>query len=452
VRILVIQRVLQIVTTLLCVLGLMATATNAPLTGDASTNSRAVKATCPVATLIGVRGSGETSGFGSTVGDIVTQVASKKPWMTTEHLDYKAIGVPTWKVFWRYATYNGDYKRSIEDGRRRLITRIRSITTSGCGATTQILLAGFSQGAHVVGDVYQDHLTRAERNRVAAIALVGDPRFRGAEGSPPNVGTYDARLNGVWDGFKTPRRLSAADSAKIRSYCIARDPVCNLNEINLERCLVGGCVHSRYAKETYHGGDRYTRMAAAWLRRHVPNPLPETTPPHEVDPRCIRLDTRPRATDAPEWLGPLSYQLTGVWDAPPVGVFGSFRNRATTATSIVSLSATIFPEVNAVAPCQQYLRNVESILEPDGMSDYFNRRVGYAYSRMGYPEAYTCFVLAALGPASYRSDFSTPLCFYRDGDTAPPFVVDWEAVWQWGHPTFVTPRAKAAGKFRKPRY
>jgi hypothetical protein len=223
---------------------------------------------CPSMQIIGVRGSGQTAddaeGFGSTVKAVVDAVRGGNPTAAAMPVDYPAVAVRWWDPNY----YRGNYTESVREGTTRLKRHILDFIGSGCGATTFLYLVGYSQGAQVVGDAYQG-LAADEQQRVAGVALIADPKFNGLEGAPVDVGTYKAWRFGV-QGVLLPtliRRLPRSHESRVRSYCIASDPVCNFTISDAANCInKPGCPHVHYMDRSYpKSGLPYTTEAARFL-------------------------------------------------------------------------------------------------------------------------------------------------------------------------------------------
>lgn len=230
--------------------------------------------------IVGVRGSGETAddagGFGTTVKTVVDSIRSVNPTAAATPINYPAIAVRWWDPSY----YAGNYTRSVRAGRTALANYITQFLSGPCGGTAYLYLVGFSQGAQVVGDVYQN-LTAGQRSRVAGIALIADPKFDGGQGPPVNVGTYNPARNGIQGVTTQVRHIPNRQEAFVRSYCVRGDPVCNFGKTNVALCLANtpGCVHLHYADlKLPRTGLAYTTMAANYLlarwRKFGPNPPP----------------------------------------------------------------------------------------------------------------------------------------------------------------------------------
>src|ERR1700674_5810377 len=132
---------------------------------------------CSNVEFIGVRGSGESYsgnyGMGTQIAPLYERVKARKPsgqTLQSYGLEYPAVNVAEWWKAW-------DYWFSVWEGDEHLESRIHN-DVSAC-SSMKILVAGFSQGAHVVGDTIEN-LTNANDGAVShiyGVAIYGDPRF-----------------------------------------------------------------------------------------------------------------------------------------------------------------------------------------------------------------------------------------------------------------------------------
>ncbi len=132
---------------------------------------------CSNVEFIGVRGSGESYrgnyGMGNQIGALYEQVKARKPGAQTLQsygLEYQAVNVAEWWKAW-------DYFFSVWEGDEHLESRIKA-DASSC-PSMKILVGGFSQGAHVVGDTIENLANKNDSSlsHVYGVALYGDPRF-----------------------------------------------------------------------------------------------------------------------------------------------------------------------------------------------------------------------------------------------------------------------------------
>jgi len=240
----------------------------------------AALASCPSVKLIGVRGSGETrsdgNGYGTTVDAVVNWLA-KHSSIPAEYVDYQALAVEWWDPSY----YTDRYNRSVGTGINSLLAHVEGFLNT-CHSS-DLVLAGYSQGAQVVADTYQQHMSAAEQARVIGIVLFGDPRFKGGQGAPIDVGSYDHSLNGIVAQTYHRRDWAAADASKVRSYCAEHDPVCNFSSLgSAVSCGIhNDCAHYHYMDLDVPGtSTSYTTAAAEFLlgRARSLNGEPGTTP------------------------------------------------------------------------------------------------------------------------------------------------------------------------------
>lgn len=220
---------------------------------------------CPSALFIGVRGSGETVDYGSTISAVLSALEELDPSVGEVPIDYQAIGIQWWNPYYYAASYN----HSVGSGIASLLAEM-SAFMAACHHS-RIYLAGLSQGAQVIGDTYLGWLSDAERARVTRIVLLGDPKFMGSQGSPVDVGDYDRGLSGIVATTTGSRHMfTGADLQKVRSYCAAGDPVCNYFSVAEAVANCGpqssNCPHTHYMTNLVPGlGITYTQAAAQFL-------------------------------------------------------------------------------------------------------------------------------------------------------------------------------------------
>ena len=131
----------------------------------------------------------------------------------------------------------GAYNNSVKDGE----TDLRQIINNQVRLCphSYMLLVGYSQGSQVTGDVYES-LSTAQRSLVLGVVLFGDPKFNGGD-KAADQGSYTPSRSG---GLGT--RATFPAGGHVRSYCHARDPVCQgaLPSFDLG-------MHTNYDTSTY---------------------------------------------------------------------------------------------------------------------------------------------------------------------------------------------------------
>ncbi|WP_410575558.1 PQQ-binding-like beta-propeller repeat protein [Amycolatopsis sp. cmx-4-61] len=220
-------------------------------------------AACPAVQFVGVRGSGEKNsdgaGYGTTVNSVRERVLAKYPDAQTYFIDYPAIPVSPLDP-----RYLSNYRDSIAKGINVLTSFLNSFATRCSGSA--VVLAGYSQGAHVAGDVYQS-LGKAAQDMVVGLTLLGDPRFNPGQ-AVIDVGPYDPHRVGVWQalGAGTVRTVPSARTNVVRSYCLAGDPVCNYSLADAWACD----PHSGlYCSHLHYIDVGFTNRAGDWLNDRI---------------------------------------------------------------------------------------------------------------------------------------------------------------------------------------
>jgi len=219
---------------------------------------------CPTLQFIGVRGSNEHSGFGHTVGSVLSNINAQQSGVGNETVNYWAVNANPWEP-----AYAGEYMSSVEQGIQNLGADVRGFRDA-CGSTP-IVIAGYSQGAEVI-----DHWLNsgASLSNIVGVALLGDPRFNPSNGTTIDQGSYNPALTGVSARSDFPhggifgglQNYPAAWRPWVRSYCANHDQICNTSSLAaLIDCGIGSsCAHYFYAEADWDGST-YTRDAADFL-------------------------------------------------------------------------------------------------------------------------------------------------------------------------------------------
>lgn len=163
---------------------------------------RATADSCPTVALIGARGSGQAAtdsgGFGPQVASVSAAFSAKARaagWSVDQNpVKYDAVNVVSaWVV-----AQPGIYDASVALGRENVIGQVGRYYWD-CQGRTRVVLAGYSQGAQVVGDALEKMFANYPRyaSIVDGMAMLGDPAFKGSA-SYYNSGNFDATLNGVF--------------------------------------------------------------------------------------------------------------------------------------------------------------------------------------------------------------------------------------------------------------
>lgn len=181
---------------------------------------------CGDAALIGARGSGDNAHGSSYPGRHALAIAAT---LTQQYklklktgnvigLDYPAVSITNSSAI--------HYKSSVSTGVTNLLKDI-TIIRQTCGASFPIVLAGFSQGAHVIQstlDKLDDLASTGDETwkSIAGVVLLASPRFD--QHDPVARGTFMAGY--PYGGLAGQSLVRARFEPITRSYCLGNDPIC----------------------------------------------------------------------------------------------------------------------------------------------------------------------------------------------------------------------------------
>jgi hypothetical protein len=124
----------------------------------------------------------------------------------------------------------------------------------------RLAFLAYSQGAHVIADLLPQWGVDANiRAHIAVVLLFGDPRFN--PGSPVDHGSFSKSRKGIWPSFNigSVRTISSTWFPILRSYCDAKDFICNYSYGNYRQCSEKStCGHFGYKSSGTAGS------AGAW--------------------------------------------------------------------------------------------------------------------------------------------------------------------------------------------
>jgi hypothetical protein len=195
---------------------------------------------CGEATLVAVRGSYDgkagsgtgatpyvyahgTGGEGNMMAELINafKVERNIP-VYVEALNYPAVIWPD--------VVNSGYLESERVGVNALRGEVNALAAD-CPSTT-IQLAGYSQGAQVIGDVLSDRTQLSERARrlLDGVVLFGDPAYKAGEPwDDSSNGSGDGRFargKGELNGWDRTSTTSATPVTMIHSWCVPDDIFC----------------------------------------------------------------------------------------------------------------------------------------------------------------------------------------------------------------------------------
>ncbi|KAI0528302.1 carbohydrate esterase family 5 protein [Xylaria bambusicola] len=197
-------------------LGLATMAAAAPFAVPLN-ETRAAAVTCVSGLyMIAARGSNEDPGEGPLV-QITDAVKTLVPGSASIAVDYPA-------AIYDDGTYPVSVYRGIDD----TIEKIQDYVAA-CGASSRIVLLGYSQGGNVMTDTLAggvlkpDPITEDYRSYIKAVVTFGDPTFT-AGVSPIDVGT--ATKNGIFSRGGDSLELLRTYSSVLRMFCLDHDTFC----------------------------------------------------------------------------------------------------------------------------------------------------------------------------------------------------------------------------------
>ncbi len=229
----------------------------------------------------------------------------------------------------------GRYDQSVAKGQATLKAKIES-TLTVCSSATQLILAGYSQGAQVTGTVYRA-LTAAQRDRVLGVALFGDPDLNGK--ARTSLGTLDRNRNGILSD--APPGEFPAPSDKVRSYCHASDLVCQgalrWSLFNPPQKSFDKAQHTNYhLVGNKPGEDTYPVNAAKFFAGRV-RPAPASAGPEATITLADgAAPGEPFLVSAAESSDPEGRPLTYAWDLDGSGAYATVTDGNILETSLPS--------------------------------------------------------------------------------------------------------------------
>jgi Cutinase len=228
---------------------------------------------CHEVKLISVRGSGDTSSNMGKLGAPISSALQRKATALgidydRYGLEYPAVGIDWWKLIpgTPSVVLAAQYALSKKRGRDNLRAEIKAQCQK-----EKIVLIGFSQGSHVIGDVLSKKvggLAPAERARIKAVVLVADPRFNSREKFDAATGFNPAR-HGIL-GARSPGDLGDV-SRRTMAWCRKKDLVCQ----GLPNPLLG--IHKETAYRHLYGG-QIVAFISSRLGWKAPTPPPPSQP------------------------------------------------------------------------------------------------------------------------------------------------------------------------------
>jgi hypothetical protein len=211
-------------------LSLLALAVFLASAGSSTAAPSKASADCHKVKFIGVRGSGdEPAPLGQLILKLADHLRLRAPggsFLGSTDLEIVGLPYPAISVDWlHFQEYWASERMGVS-----LLREFLKAEMASC-RDEQLVLAGWSQGSNVIGDVLsnsvrgKNRLTDNEIDHIKAVTLFGDPRFNSDEGF--DEGSYLPGYAGGLLGARFPGDLNrVARDNKIRSWCRGGDGVC----------------------------------------------------------------------------------------------------------------------------------------------------------------------------------------------------------------------------------
>ncbi|MFE5502598.1 fibronectin type III domain-containing protein [Amycolatopsis japonica] len=220
----------------------------------------------------------------------------------------------------------GRYRASVAKGEANLKKKIESVLAT-CPPSTRIMLSGYSQGAQVTGNTYRA-LSAAQRERVLGVALFGDPLLNGKAST--SRGNLDRNRNGLltnWFNNRPPDEFPAPVD-KVRSYCHAKDPVCQgvlrWSLLNPWQKTFDNAEHTNYHQKGDEAGEpTYPEDAALFFANRVRQAPASAGPEATITPVDGAVPGVPFVVSAGESSDPAGRPLTYAWDLDGSGTYST---------------------------------------------------------------------------------------------------------------------------------
>lgn len=224
-----------------------ATLTGSTLISFTTTGVAGAQPSCADTVVIGVPGTfqglqhnpGKTdtvSLLGPQVADAVTAIASELDNIVVQFVSYEAVGA-SWNdaIDAKISYDDSTYQRSKDGGYATARSAVAN-TNSAC-PSSKFLLAGYSQGAHIAGDLAQSILHGngpVDPSKLAGALLIADPGYNGAspratefqyDGPKWDDDKFDSSKNVV---FKNDDRWNVSGSLGTRAAFNESDPIVSI--------------------------------------------------------------------------------------------------------------------------------------------------------------------------------------------------------------------------------
>lgn len=250
----------------------------------------AAQSSCSDVVVIGVPGTNQgpqhfpdktdnVSMFGEQVSDALSGIRSEFTGMSYSvmTLSYPALGVDNLGAVDAKVIYDASlYKRSKDFGYS--VARSAVATTAANCPSSRFLFVGYSQGAHIAGDLAQSILHGngpVDSSKLAGALLIADPGYNGAspratefQYSGPYWGNdeFDSSKHTVFENDdrweisgSLGKRAAFSDSDPVISICVFGDYICDTGAT--ANAVTKNWMHGVYSNINFKDSEPLTRWA-----------------------------------------------------------------------------------------------------------------------------------------------------------------------------------------------
>ncbi|WP_082031845.1 cutinase family protein [Nocardia vulneris] len=255
----------------------------------------------------GVDKSALTAQVGAEVAAAIAPIADKLGPLSVTPINYPATGVQWGGAVSAKFTYDiSAYKLSKDTGYSRAYESLKK-QAAEC-RSSKFALIGYSQGAHIIGDLAQSVFHGhgpVDRARVAAVVLIADPAYNG-----PSPRTTEAIYNqgkltqdqDHWQiGGALGQRAAFGATDPVVSICVYGDPVCDGKDLYGQDGKLKPAdnqdMHRRYIRVAFEGTSDFATWAGIQAG-YLIQPARAASPPAPA-PAPAELPGKPAPAPAP---------------------------------------------------------------------------------------------------------------------------------------------------------
>ncbi|WP_415842830.1 cutinase family protein, partial [Nocardia ninae] len=227
--------------------------------------------------------------FGEHVAAVVAALRQKVE-IKDYAIDYPAVGArPDHAIDARVVYDLSLYKWSKDAGYSAAYKMLKE-QAAKC-ATAEFVLVGYSQGAHIMGDLAQSVFHGngpVDRSRIGAVVLLADPAYNGPSPRTTEAVYTDGKLTQDQDHWKIGgglgQRAHFVNNDPVVSVCVYGDPVCDGADLGGQdgkfKPLLNVWMHGLYLGHGFEGERDFATWTAVQAARLIkPAGVPSAAAP-----------------------------------------------------------------------------------------------------------------------------------------------------------------------------